>query len=189
MRVNRFNDFELDTPYVIEGKTFYVGYRYRANTSSNNPLGFDGKENQGSPLFSHVGLWLDGSEPEWGTYGQFGNLMLRAVIEGDNLPAKALLPGAVVLPKSAGISETFKFKFQFRNLATEPVSSMKVRVNVAGTETTRDVKLAEPLATGVMGEVELEGVAAVENMETGVSVSVLRSMVPPTRLPTRSAVE
>jgi hypothetical protein len=172
VKVNRFNDFELATPYVIEGKAFYVGYRYRANTSSNNPLGFDGKDNQGSPLFSHVGLWLDGNEPEWGTFGQFGNLMLRAVIEGDNLPAEALLPGAVELPKSSGISEPFKFKFNFRNLAVEPVSSMKVCVNVGGTETTRTVTLAAPVESGALGEVELEGVSGTENMETEVSVSV-----------------
>ncbi|MCM1110931.1 MAG: Omp28-related outer membrane protein [Clostridium sp.] len=173
VKVNQFNDYTYQTPYTIEGKKFYIGYRYRANTSSGNPIGFDGDEAGGSSLFAHFGARYDDTEMEWMTAEHYGNLCLKAIIEGENLPKNAVIPAGISADKNADVNATSEFTLRFRNLSTEPVNKISVKVTAQGVEKTRDITLPAAVPADGYGEVRLSAVFTAEELDAKLSAQIL----------------
>lgn len=176
VKVSQYNTFKIDTPYVIEGKPFYIGYRYRASNDAARPIGFDDNTHAGNDCFSHLGLWLDNQEDkaEWGTYPQYGNLCLRAIIEGDNFPEASAPIGGLYLPASTPVGKEFDYTSTFVNLSTSEINSVTYITDLGGVKKEQTVEFNPPVAPGLTGTVTLSGVTDSENLEYPVSASVAK---------------
>ncbi|MCM1005429.1 MAG: Omp28-related outer membrane protein [Prevotella sp.] len=172
VKVNRYNDYTFDTPYVIEGKKFYIGYRYRTNTSSGRPIGFDGDRAAGSPLFAHLGAKYDDGEYEWMTAEMFGNLCIKATIEGDNLPFSAAMPAGITCEQNSGLNSDFPYTLRFRNFSNEPITKLGIHTNVQGVEADKEVTISAPVQPGAFGEVALTASFTKEQQEAPLSVKI-----------------
>lgn len=173
LKVNHFNDVELTTPYVIEGKKFYIGYTYRQSSSSGKPIGFDGVPHPGLDSFSHLAVYGDDGTPEWLTYPQFGALTLRATIEGDNFPTASAVPYEITLPDAVGVGKEFNYSVSVYNLSNTPINSLSVSSAFGSAEAqSQNFDLAEPIAPGAVGTVKLSATTDEENMELPVKASV-----------------
>lgn len=174
IKVNRYNEVTLTTPYIIEGRKFYVGYKYRAGTS-RNPVGFDGNKIGGSSTFANLGLQPDGVDAiEWSDQSQFGNLCLRALIEGDNFPAAAAVPCGMTIPKSSPVNEKFSVALDFHNFSAVSVKSVEVTVTVGENTTTSTVTLPTEVATGDNGTITFDAIGVKEEADTPVNVRITK---------------
>jgi len=172
---NSEQHYTLDTPYVIEGKKFYIGYKYRQSSSSGMPIGFDGNPLNGLSQFSHLGVWADNAadKAEWGVYTQYGALSIRATIEGDNMPV-AVIPIRLSLPDAVGENKDFEYKLDVYNMSCESVNKLEIS-SIIGTQSPQNevVTLGSPLAPGATTTITVKGKSAEENLETPFKVNVL----------------
>lgn len=149
-----WNEFELTTPYTFEGKTIYVGYTANCFRASDYPIGMDGKA-----ATTKLGDYL-GVEGDWDHYGtQFGNVCLRIVIEGDDLPQNDVSIASTSVPTNVGINAPFGATLTFSNDASIPVEDLSVSCTVDGVEQSGvEVEIAEGLILpGETGELMISG--------------------------------
>lgn len=174
--VNKMNSFDLTTPYVIEGKRFYIGYTYHASTSTGRHIGFDNNPAAASPYFDNLAVWVDGTEPQWSHMGsRFGSLALTATIEGEKFPAEFAVPGGLVMPEFTRLDTEFTREFSFRNLSTEPVSSVEVTSAINGAAPVAEtVTFAEPVAPGALATMEFPTVSNIKTEDFGVTMAVTK---------------
>lgn len=173
VKVNSFNDQKLETPYIIEGRKFYIGYTYRQSSSTGKPIGFDSEDKGGMGAFSHVAIWPDGSNPSWDTYPQFGALSIRATIVGDKTLENCVIPVGLRLPKASGVGKEFSYEVDILNYSSNPVNSIGITTTFGSQDPivyTED--LATALAPGQKTTLNLSGVSYVENKEMPVSIVV-----------------
>lgn len=177
VKVSQYNNFTINTPYVIEGKAFYIGYRYRSSNDNAAPIGFTGDSHSGNSCFSHLGLWLDKQEDkaEWGTFPQYGNLCLRAIIEGENFPTASAPVAGLYLPESTPVDRQFKYTSTFLNMSNSEVSSVTYITRLGDeAEQEQTFEFDPPVAPGLTGTVSLTGKTNREDMEYPVSASVAK---------------
>lgn len=172
--VNRLLRFELATPYVIEGKRFYAGYKYQARSSSGSPLTFTGNVSGANPCFDNVGHGMDSETMTWEHWGsRQGNLNLSLTIEGEDLPKAYVMPEDVTVAEWSAVGEEFDVTFSFRNFGSAPVSEIDVEYVVGSAEAqTRKFHMEEPLAPGQTGTVTFP----VSSMESTVRLPIIVSV-------------
>lgn len=175
VKVNTFTDTELETPYVIEGRKFYIGYTYRQSSSTGNPIGFDAADMGGMSAFSNLAAWADGGTPEWSVYPQFGALSLRATIEGETDIQNCLIPVGLRMPKAVNLGKEFDYYLDVLNYSSNPISSVEViSVLGDGEPFTQLENLENPIAPGQRSTITLSASTATENPEMGVLVEIPR---------------
>lgn len=119
--------FNLDNPYVINGKGFYVGY----SCVGINAIGR-------SNIYDINGCWVKDGDNEWMDYAgndeyKFNALNIAVRIEGDDMPEDArLIVNNETLVKPG---EDFKFTAKLENLSTKAIKSYKVEYNIDNGET------------------------------------------------------
>lgn len=172
-KVKTFSTAQLDTPYEIEGRKFYIGYTYRQSRSSDKPIAFDAEPLSSVGLFSHLAVWDDSSKPQWAEYPGYGSACIRATIEGDNMPANAVLPIGLTMPASIGVNVDFDYTVNLFNMSTEPVTAVNLSA-VFGTDApiASELTLDTPIAPMSKGSVAVKGRSTKENPELPVAVNV-----------------
>lgn len=133
-KVSHWTEFDLTTPYNISGdKDIYVGYYVQVNSTRDFPLGAD-----------NYALTTDNScymcstaeyDDLWGNFidstDTFGNLCVRARIEGDKLPAALGVPqGPVAAPLFVRPGEKFKIAAALSNWGNDDISSAELTYKI-----------------------------------------------------------
>ncbi len=173
VKVNSFNDQVLDTPYVIEGRRFYIGYTYRQSSATGKPIGFDNNNLGGMSAFSNIAIWPDGGKAEWQDGSQFGALSIRATITGDKTIDNCLIPVGLQLPQSLNLGKEFSYTLDVLNFSTQPVNSLGVSSTFGGeTPITYSEDLATPLAPGQRTSLTLNASCSEENATLPITVSI-----------------
>lgn len=173
VKVNTFNDVALDTPYIIEGRRFYIGYTYRQSSSTGFPIGYDAQNMGGMPAFSHMALWPDDGTPEWGVYPQYGALSIRATIEGDKTLDNCVIPVGLALPKSTGLGKQFDIRLSVLNYGSKAISKVGTVVTLGnGAPVETECQLDSPLKPGERTTVTLTASTSIEDRELPVTVGV-----------------
>jgi hypothetical protein len=173
LKAGKYNTYELDTPYKIEGKKFYIGYRYRASTSSGYPVGFDDANGAGNTAFSHLAVWNDRGTRTWEDGSQHGNLALKATISGDNFPAVSVIPYAITLSDQVYPGKEFTYQLHLRNMGTSPVSEVEVSSTVGDKDpVNKTITLASALAAGEDCVIDVTAKTNAETMNLFVKGSI-----------------
>lgn len=173
VKTDSYSDQVLETPYVIEGRKFYIGYTYRQSSATGYPIGFDASNIGGTGAFSHLAAWGDGAEPKWINASDQGTLAIRATITGDKELENCLIPVALRLPKSLPVSKEFSYELDVLNFATNAVSSFE-STSVFGNETPiiYGEDLAKSIAPGERATLTLNGTCSTESKYLPVAISL-----------------
>lgn len=172
VKVNAFNDTEFDTPYIIEGRKFYIGYTYRQSSSTGKPIGFDDIDMGGMCAFSHLAAWPDGGKPEWGNYAKFGALSIRATIETDKEIENCIIPVGLRLPKAVNLNKKFNYELDVLNYGNKAASGIQTVASFGSKVTTTDTEFDSPLAPGKRTTVKLSATSTDETPELPVSIDI-----------------
>lgn len=172
--INKYNTFALDTPYEIDGEKFYIGYTYRQSTSAGAPLGFDHVYSKTGTGFDYVAVFNDGNTPEFKNYSaDFGNLCLRATVEGDNLPQGMVLPFGMNLPLNTAFGAKFNYDVTVKNMGIGNVSSVDIVSTVGkGDATSQTFEIKPAIGPGETATFTLSASSTEENMALPVAYCV-----------------
>lgn len=176
LKAGEYNSFTLSAPYSIEGKKFYIGYTYRASTASGSPIGFDDSKGHGNPAFSHLAVWTDKMERTWTDGSEYGNLALRATIEGSNFPSLSAIPTSMSLPQSVSPGKEFTYTLNIRNLSDTKLESVEVVTRTAdGDPMTTTVSINPPIEPGAEGSVKANGLSNIDTLDLPVIGAVTKA--------------
>lgn len=132
---NSWNTIVLDSPYQIEGKAFYIGYICTQAGSSDHTIGFDGLS---EPLNNNSEYIYYAPDDKYYRASQIvdgaGNLCIRAIICGDNLPQNNIALKQCTAPASIIPGEEFSIDCTFRNLAAGSVKNLEVTYQIGNQE-------------------------------------------------------
>ncbi len=165
-----FQEIPLDQPYTLKAETpVYIGYTFQdvpedGNygifiTDYNYPLDsmscyvwskYSGYDDWGYPVF-------EAEDYDWSELGyDYGNLCMKARVNGDMLPTNVTSVYAYQLPVYAAPGEPFEALIQYSNAGANTIETIDLTLEVEGMEPqvkTLDVAYA-PLA---YGEYSLDG--------------------------------
>lgn len=118
-----WNEVELSTPYVIPaGQDLSIGYR--ARLTENGGIGYsDDKNSLAQQIFIN-------QTSKWTTCG--GAICMRAILEGDALPAYELQLGRIADLRIAPEAESIAFTGTVHNMGTATISEYVLNVAVDG---------------------------------------------------------
>lgn len=126
-KVNDWNEFELTTPYDIDGSEFFVGYKTTTRATTDTPIGIDGIP---SDLF--LGDFISVNN-QWEQIGDiYGNMCIRLLISGDNLPKNDVALNSIVLPDYVKPNNEFSVSANVINNGTKAITSMTANVVIDG---------------------------------------------------------
>jgi len=137
-KVSHWTQFDLTTPYNISGdKDVYVGYYLQVNSLRDYPLGADDYA-----LYTENSCLMCSSldlENVWGNFVDstptFGNLCVRARIEGSKLPAVlAMSQGPVAAPLFVRPGDNFKISAALSNWGNDDITSAELTCKIGEDE-------------------------------------------------------
>lgn len=167
-----WNEVVLDTPYEIDGTSFYIGYQVVTRAASDAPLGVDGiptSERLANSLYAGSG---------WGAYGSsYGAVCIKAVIAGDNFPEYEIAVNDYDIPGLVQVNSPFNASLYFINNGTATINDAEVSCSIDGAAVTPAAVQLTPasVAPGEVGRVLLEGlVCNVEGFDIPVTMAVVK---------------
>ncbi|MDE5900714.1 MAG: Omp28-related outer membrane protein [Muribaculaceae bacterium] len=131
--VDRFeygwNEITLDTPFEIDGRKLFVGFRYE---SAGETLSLDGEHD------NNLANWLylsqtDENGGQW-AHQSGGALNIQAIVEGDNLPQHDIEINRHSIRQYACTGEAMPLWAVVRNLGARTVRDIDVTVCIDGRE-------------------------------------------------------
>lgn len=164
LKVNRFNDVPLMTPYEFEDRDVFVGYKITTTTASDYPIGFD----KLAYSYSEDGDWYassldaDNLNSTWRHVGSdMGNASIRLLVEGDNLAAwqRRADPIAVQVPPFVSPGKEFDVTLSLQNNGVQPLESVEALVSTPDRSVTKVLDLEAPLASGKCTIVSIPGIS------------------------------
>lgn len=166
-----WNSFTLNTPYEITGEKFFIGYSYDNSTRNEYPIGVDGIPTQNT-LGDYIALGGN-----WDHIGSFyGNICIRAVIEGDNLPVNDIELLDFAAPEFVKPGAPFNATARIINQGSNVVSDLEIAATVGGQSIPGVEYAMEParLLPGDNGTLSISGLTSFEeglDMELDVTVT------------------
>jgi len=167
-KVSHWTLFSLDTPYNITGdKDIYVGYYVRINSTRDFPVGTDDYAlyTGGSNLMCSAG----NLENIWGNFidatQRFGNLCVRACIDGDKLPPSLGLPqGPLAVPSFVRPGDKFKVVGALSNWGNDDISSAEVVYKIGDDEpVAKTFTFSKVVETGEVREISFEDCSTMQD--------------------------
>lgn len=168
LKVNRFNDVPLMTPYEFDGSDVYIGYKITTTTPSDYPIGTDNltiNYNDCSDLFSSN---FNGQpvESNWDHAGaMYGNMSLRVLIEGDNLDAfqNSVRPLDAAIPQFVQTGLGFTARLSLQNTGVKPVNSITLEYGIEGQNpVTKEIQFDQPLEGSKCTTLDIPGLMVAE---------------------------
>lgn len=175
MKSYAWNTIELEEPYVIEGKEFYIIYHVKG---SNRPdcytFGLD------NTLASEYSDWLryqeDGEFTGWFHIGEgnyYTNICIKGVVEGDDLPQYDLSMKSVKMDEYVAPGKKFSVEGVLNNVAAATVPSFDIEVKIGDEEPVVTSYKDVNLANGDNFSFVIENLTIDEVGEFDVAVSVV----------------
>lgn len=122
-----WNTVELDSPYEITGEPFYVGYGSLIGNANDKPIGIDDIKNS-----NQYSSWIE-INGDWRNYSTFfGNVCIRIVIEGDNLPMNEVVLDSASAPQLVKQGDSFSVSLEVTNLGASPIKSISPQYKING---------------------------------------------------------
>lgn len=164
LKVNRFNDVPLTTPYEFEGRDVYIGYKITTTSPSDKPIGIDQLTIAANPDGDWFSSTIDGNDlaDNWTHIGDnYGNIALRVFVEGDNLAdfQNCLRPIDVYAPAFVQSGQRFNGKFSFQNTGVQPISNVSIEYRMGDNPAVpMDITLDTPIEPAKCTQIELPSI-------------------------------
>lgn len=164
-----WSTIELESPYEIEGKRFFIYYTSVTQSYDDTPIGVD-RMSPGNPLGNYAG------SPAWEHLSQsWGNVCLRAVIEGDNLPQYDVSLTQFYCTSPVKTDTDFSVSGTIRNNGVKAISSLSIICRVGdGEPVTKFVRLND-LGNGETSNFTISGLRSdITGLEIPVTITIDR---------------
>ena len=145
---NGWNTFRLTTPYDIDGRAVYIGYKVAGMRYLNYSTKLVDNEE-----------WIWQKADGWTRYDGKYSASLYATVSGSSLPQHNVRLGAVQMPRYYRLRETTPMSAVFQNLGAQTVSSLEVAYLVDGTAVQTETVTGLSVAPRTEGTVNLLGYA------------------------------
>ncbi|MDE6097698.1 MAG: Omp28-related outer membrane protein [Muribaculaceae bacterium] len=150
---NTLVNVALDTPYEITGDNdVWFGYYFTLNRNIANNNYYIATD--GVPSASSAGAWIKANN-EWTTCNEYGNLLIGAVVEGDNLPGDMATIAGLELDGYAENGSDLTFGVNVRNTGANELNSVELEYSFLGQTKTVQHTFTTPLAYYETAVVEL----------------------------------
>ena len=152
--LNGWNEVVLNTPYEIDGSSFYIGYQVVTRSTEDYPLGVDGVPTS-NRLANSI---YDGAS--WGSYGSsYGSVCIKIAVAGDNLPEYEIALNEYDVPSVVVANSAFDASVYFTNNGSATISDATVSCRIGeDVVAPSSVKLIpETVVPGDKGQILLEG--------------------------------
>ena len=149
-----WNTVSLDTPYMVEGEEFFVGYSVKVNSTADKPIGVDNIKTDGK-----YGDFVN-TYDEWENIGKFyGNVCIRLSLTGDNLPQYDVAVSELEVPSLVEADAPFDVSLSIFNNGVRTVKSLDVICKINGVEVDNPIaSLPEgEVSSGTTGKVKISG--------------------------------
>jgi len=177
---NEWNMFTLDTPYTFTGEKVFVGYYMRTASTSDYPIGVDDIVETASPYGDWIatGSGKKTMRDNWEHGGDnFGNVALRIVIEGNNLPHTNAVTQNIKVPVVVKPGEQFDLSGIIYNRGVDPITSFSADVRFGDEPVqTCEYTMPEPLVAGTSTAFTLQGLV-IDNEALDIPVTVTLTKV------------
>ncbi|MDE5958903.1 MAG: Omp28-related outer membrane protein [Muribaculaceae bacterium] len=124
-----WNEIALDTPFEIDGRELFVGFRYE---SAGETLSLDGEPDNNLANWIYISQ-TDENGGQW-THQSGGALNIQAIVEGDGLPQHDIAIDRHTIRQYACTTEPVPLWIVVRNLGAATVGSIDVTVAADGEE-------------------------------------------------------
>lgn len=167
-----WNTVSLTTPYLIEGKEFYIGYKITSGAvpQQSYVLGIDQEINEGNGGYIAVegnNQWMNLADEG------FNNLCIKAKFEGESLPQYDLALISTKLPAKVQINQPFSFNVTVKNTAAHPVSSFKLSYTInAGQTVTISVTPEKEIGSAQSLQLTISDVSTAESGSLPISITI-----------------
>lgn len=166
-----WNSVTFAEPYVITGdRDVYVGYSMMTGNSADTlPFTFD--DGTGVSYGDIIGYKTTKGVMRWEHAGDagYGNLLVRAVIEGDNLPEEGLLLMSASVPEIMRTGDAFSVSGSILNYGAKALDSYDIECRFDG-EKVGSVKIEDKTATGSVGDFTVDGIVLASEKTAGFEV-------------------
>lgn len=158
-----YTEHALNTPLVIEaGKPIFVGYSGKAVNEDGTCFAVDLNYNRGD-----LGCWLgwfqqdseSGEDREiWSSFTpDYGNMCLKLIVEGDNLPKNKITLNSIVTPGSTVNGEGFPLMAVVTNNAANDINSLTLKYQENGNTEYVTANFESPLKYDTYDAITFEG--------------------------------
>lgn len=138
LQTEGWNELELDTPYEINGKAIYVGFRYQYYKNNTTALAlFD------TQTINENACWSNFDNAGWNNTdcAPFGSLSLQLVTVGDKTTSPDLGAQNIIIPTSAKAGEDFTATAVTRNFGGKTINNYNLYYSINdGKETKVEVQ-------------------------------------------------
>ena len=169
---SKWNNVTLTTPYVLDGKEFYVGIEMDITSSSYYPLAIDG--GPANPYGDWLGM-LNGGKWEFSHLSEMGfntNNCITITLTGENLPKFELDLQSIKVPEAVMAQAPFTIAGTVKNNGVNNISSYEVSYSIDGGEAVTTT-IEQNIAQGQTATFEIlsQGVASTGVFNIDVTVS------------------
>lgn len=193
-KVSHWTEFSLNTPYTITGdKDIYVGYYLKINAERDYPIGTDdyALSTENSNFICSAANLGD----IWGNFidstPTFGNLCVRACIDGDNLPKTVGVPqGPLAVPAFVRPGEKFNVAGALSNWGDDDIASAEVLCKIGDDEPiTKRFTFSKGVEPGEVREISFEGCSTMQDaFDLPVTLSLTKINEVAVNMPVSSSV-
>lgn len=133
-KMNQWNEITLDTPYTISEESFFVGYEMLAPAKKYPTAVDDNKacaQGDWYAMYDETsGKWL------WEHIGDsgFGNICLRLVLSGDNLPQYDFALTKTTISEYVGTGKAFSIEGTVKNVGVQDAQSFEISYQIGNAE-------------------------------------------------------
>lgn len=176
VKPNQFTVVELDTPYEIEGKRIFVGYRCKSTSTSDTPLACDFDEAR----MSSYGNWYTMQYPAnykagWDhNYPKYGNTCVRAIIEGNVSGNGTAIPVAAEFPPVVRPGQDFTAQLTVLNNSAVELNDVEVLWNAGSSSGTFEWTFPTHVKAGARDIIDVTMNVTEEDDALPVQFSVLK---------------
>lgn len=148
-----WNTITLDTPYDIDGKGFFIGYKYAGCKAGEYPVGIDGVPT-GISYGDNIAV-----NNQWDHIGPYyGSISIQAVVSGDQLPLNDVGITDISVPQFVKPGEPFDVDCKIVNQGASPLETMTIVTSLAGTTlNTVNAEFTPGLEPGAAGALKITG--------------------------------
>lgn len=178
LKANKWSEVELTTPYVIEGKEFYIGYSadtIGAYKKTYLPIAIDDSKTA-NPLGDWVSTKTSADAPDnWEHLGasNFSNVCIKAELTGTSLPRYDVKLESVSVKKFVKPGEKFAISGTVANVAAKPFRKIAVSYAFAGgVAATKEFEADEEVAQNGEFYFDIPDVSLTEEGDHGLTVEV-----------------
>lgn len=146
-----FTPVPLNTPFEITGEKLFLGYKFESTSVDDAPMAFDRDQS----ILSEYGHWVstpfypENFRKSWEQYyPNFGNVCIRAIIEGSLEGGISATPESMTIPPLVRPDTQFNAQLTVLNSSPSPINNIEILWSAGQNSGSQSFEFDTPIKTG-----------------------------------------